>query len=69
MLDLVLTAQERDELRLVLESYLGDLSVEIRRTDGYDFRQALKERRTVLQQVLRNLARLSEASNPASREG
>jgi hypothetical protein len=69
MLDLVLTAQERDELRLVLESYLGDLSVEIRRTDGYDFRQVLKERRTVLQQVLRNLIRISEASNAASREG
>jgi len=69
MLDLVLTAQERDELRLVLESYLGDLSVEIRRTDGYDFRQALKERRTVLLQVLRNLVRISEASNAASREG
>jgi hypothetical protein len=69
MLDLVLTAQERDELRLVLESYLGDLSVEIRRTDGYDFREVLKERRTVLQQVLRNLIRISEASNAASREG
>ena len=69
MLDLVLTVQERDELRLVLESYLGDLSVEIRRTDGYDFRLALKERRTVLQHVLRNLVRISEASNAASREG
>jgi hypothetical protein len=68
MIDLVLTAQEGQELRLVLESYLRDLSVEIRRTDGYDFREALKERRTALQRVLGNLARLSEASNAASRE-
>jgi hypothetical protein len=68
MIDLVLTAQEGEELRLVLESCLRDLSVEIRRTDSYDFREALKERRTALQRVLGNLARLSEASNTASRE-
>ena len=69
MIDLLLTAQEGEELRLVLESYLRDLSVEIRRTDSYDFREALKERRTALQRVLGNLARLSEASDAASREG
>ena len=69
MIDLVLTAQEGEELRLVLESYLRDLSVEIRRTDSYDFREALKERRAAMQRVLGNLARLSEAPNAASREG
>ncbi len=34
--DLVLTAQEREELQLALESYLGDLSLEIAHTGGGD---------------------------------
>lgn len=68
MIDLVLTPQEREELRLVLESCLADLSFEIARTDGYDFRLALKQRRTILRGVLDNLARASDVSksvNPA----
>ncbi len=62
MVELVLTAQERQELRLALESYLADLRLEIAHTDGYDFRQALKQRRTVLQRVLGNLDRAPEVS-------
>ena len=64
MVDLVLTAREREELRLVLESWLADLNFEIACTDGYDFRLALKQRRTLLRRVLDNLARVSEVSPP-----
>ena len=62
MVELVLTAQESEELRLALESYLADLRLEIAHTDGYDFRQALKQRRTVLQAVLGHLAKDQEVS-------
>ncbi|HTY81004.1 MAG TPA: hypothetical protein VMI34_24500 [Candidatus Bathyarchaeia archaeon] len=65
MIDLVLTAREREELRLVLESCLADLSFEIARTDGYDFRLGLKQRRTVLRGVLDNLTQASSLVHPA----
>jgi hypothetical protein len=66
MANLVLTPHEREELRLALESYLVDLGSEIRRTDGYEFREALKQRRTVLQEVLGNLDRAPKVSNEVS---
>ena len=50
------TPQEAEEVRLALESSLADLSLEIRHTDRYEFREALKERRAVLQAVLRRLS-------------
>jgi hypothetical protein len=51
-----LTAQERDELRLALETCVGDLHTEIVHTDRYEFRQELKVRRALLQGVLQRLA-------------
>jgi hypothetical protein len=66
MANLVLTPHEREELRLALESYLVDLGSEIRRTDGYEFREALKQRHTVLQEVLGNLDRAPKVSNEVS---
>jgi len=54
--DLSLTAQERDELRLALGTYVSELHTEIAHTDRYEFRQELKARRALLQGVLHRLA-------------
>jgi hypothetical protein len=53
--DLSLTAQERDELRLVLGTYISEMHTEIVHTDRYEFRQELKARRALLQGVLNRL--------------
>jgi hypothetical protein len=49
---LELTPTEAAELHRALESYLSDLRMEIAGTDSWDFRQALKERKAVLGQLL-----------------
>ena len=54
--DLSLTAQERDELRLALETCVNDLHNEIAHTDRYEFRQELKVRRVLLHRVLQQLS-------------
>jgi len=56
IVDLALTPEEAEEVRLVLESSLADLHLEIRHTDRYEFREILKERRAVLQEALRRLS-------------
>jgi hypothetical protein len=43
------------ELQQLLESSLGDLSTEIAGTDNYEYRQGLRERRTILESVLYQL--------------
>ena len=53
--DVTLTAQERDELRLALETCVNDLHTEIAHTDRYEFRQELKARRVLLHGVLQRL--------------
>jgi hypothetical protein len=53
--DVTLTAQERDALRLALETCVNDLHTEIVHTDRYEFRQELKARRVLLYGVLRRL--------------
>lgn len=40
------------ELQQLLESSLGDMSSEIAGTDNYEYRQGLRERRSVLESVL-----------------
>jgi hypothetical protein len=40
------------ELQRLLESSLGDLSTEIADTDNAEYRQGLRQRRTVLESVL-----------------
>ena len=52
---LALTAQERNELRLAVRTYVTDLHMEIAHTDRYEFREELKARRAVLEKVLRRL--------------
>jgi hypothetical protein len=55
MLDLDLTEAEQAILRELLDSEISDLQEEIAHTDRLEFRDALKERRRVLQKVLDSL--------------
>ena len=43
--DLALTPEEAKEVRLVLETSLADLSLEIRHTSQYELRETLKTKR------------------------
>ena len=65
--DLVLTEQERNELRLALRIFVTDLRMEIAHTDRYEFREELKARRAVLEEVLRRLG--GATTVVAGREG
>jgi len=56
MVDLAMTPEDAEEVRLVLESFLVDLRTEIAHTDRYEFRETLKARRAVLQGVFRRLS-------------
>ena len=51
-MDVVLTGQERVELRLALETCIKELHTEIAHTDRFEFRQELKARRALLKGVL-----------------
>lgn len=52
-----LSTGEAALLREVLSNYLGDLRMEVRATDSYDYRQELKEKEDVLKELLARLAR------------
>ena len=54
--NLAVTPEEAEEVRRVLESSLADLREEIAHTDRYEFRETLKQRRAVVQGVLRRLS-------------
>ena len=47
-----LTEVQCAELQRLLESTLGDLSTEIADTDNAEYREGLRERRTVIESVL-----------------
>jgi hypothetical protein len=47
-----LTEVQCEELQRLLESSLGDLSAEIADTDNPEYRQILRDRRSVLESVL-----------------
>jgi hypothetical protein len=49
------TRREAGELVKVLESYLSELRMEIVGTDSWDYRQGLKERKVVLNQLLQRV--------------
>lgn len=66
---LVLKAQERKELRLALRTYVTDLRMEIAQTDQYEFRQGLKAKRAVLEEVLRRLGGATTAITSRRRQG
>jgi hypothetical protein len=65
-----LTREQEEELEMALSSYLSDLRMEIADTDSYDFRQALKQRKTLLNQVLERLtAAQGQAGTPGVEMG
>ncbi len=47
-----ISEEQSAELQRLLESSLGDLSSEIADTDNAEYRQGLRQRRTVLESVL-----------------
>jgi hypothetical protein len=47
-----LSEEQGAELQRLLESSLGDLSTEIAGTDNAEYRQGLRQRRSVLESVL-----------------
>lgn len=61
MVRLELDFTEAEVLRMVLESYLSDLRMEIADTDSMDFREKLKARKAVLRKIVTVLA---EARSP-----
>jgi len=54
--------EEIEVLREVLQHELTEMEVEVFRTDVHDFKQMLKHRRTVLEQVLNKIS-IVPASN------
>ena len=56
MSTLELSPEEFRLLREILTSYLGELRVEISRTDTRDFRDNLKEREAVVRRLIDRLA-------------
>ncbi len=55
MIRLDLTTAEREILIEVLDGYLSDLRMEISDTDRKDFRDGLKERKTVVMKAIDSL--------------
>lgn len=60
---LELDAEELEVLAEVVEQFLGDLRVEIRDTDHFDFRYALKAKQSLLKGILERLKH--EQGSPA----
>ena len=54
-MQLTLSGDEAEMLRKVLESYLGDLRMEIARTDSRDYRGMLKREAGFLRRVIEEL--------------
>ena len=52
MVHLVLKPTEAEILRMVLESYLSELRMEIANTDLMDYREKLKARKVVLRRIV-----------------
>ncbi len=59
LVDLNIIEADAEILTEVLESYISDLSMEIRATDRFEFREALKAKRISLQKILREIKKKS----------
>jgi len=55
MVRLELEQDQAEMLREMLESYLGDLRMEISQTDQMDFREDLKKREALLKDLIARL--------------
>ncbi len=52
LVELNIVEADAEILTEVLESYISDLSMEIRATDRFEFRETLKSKRISLQRIL-----------------
>jgi hypothetical protein len=68
-IDFALTDQERHEFRLALKMYVTELRMKISHTDRYEFREDLKAKRAVLEEVLRRLGEAPSAPAEQERQG
>ena len=59
LVEININEAEAEILMEVLESYLSDLSMEIRATDKLEFREALKAKRISLQRILEEIKKKS----------
>jgi hypothetical protein len=50
-----LSPEEVQVIREILESYLGDLRVEVHHTDDFDYREGLKHKEVVIKKLLQQL--------------
>jgi hypothetical protein len=57
-----LTSEQVEVLREVLEHQISKMDVEVFRTDTHDFKEMLKHRRAVLEQVMAKLPALPLAA-------
>jgi len=55
MVQLHLEPTEAEILRMVLESYLSDLRMEIANTDSMDYREKLQERKSTLRKIVNEM--------------
>lgn len=55
MIQLQLTAEERQVLREVLESYVSDVRMEIADTDSAEYKVGLKGKKDILNKILDSL--------------
>lgn len=62
MVRVELTAEEAEDLRAIMESYLSDLRMEIVDTDGDDFRKMLKKRKDLVGKLLEQLVEQIKAA-------
>jgi len=63
MVHLVLKPTEAEVLRMVLESYLSDLRMEIADTDSMDYRVKLKGRKAILRKIVNMIVEARSMAN------
>jgi len=63
MVHLVLKPTEAEVLRMVLESYLSDLRMEIADTDSMDYREKLKGRKAILRKIVNMIVEARSMAN------
>ena len=64
MVTLTLTAEEAEQLRFILTSYLTDLRSEIHATDVRAFRNQLQAREAFIRTLLQHLPTTAETTSP-----
>lgn len=63
MVHLMLKPTEAEVLRMVLESYLSDLRMEIADTDSMDYREKLKGRKMILRKIVNMIVEARTTAN------